>query len=59
MCEWDIKTIPRPQEFYRASEPRPVLKFLDPPLLDFKRLDFTKLIIEAYRKWIFMALYLY
>ena len=27
-----IKTIPRPQGFYSAGTPPPVLKFLDPPL---------------------------
>ena len=32
-CVWrDIKTIPRSQEFYRAGNAPPVLKFLDPPL---------------------------
>ena len=32
MCEWDIKTNPRPQKFYRAGTAPPGLKFLDPPL---------------------------
>ena len=33
MCERDIKTNARPQEFYRAGTAPPVLKFLDPPLM--------------------------
>ena len=33
MCEMDIKTNARLQEFYRAGTAPPVLKFLDPPLM--------------------------